>query len=80
MPRISLLQVKALKYDSANDLKRLIKQHKDDLAIKTEQLEHPSTDAAINAIAYNLVRLMRELNKHKRQKAKLLVLPGGKKD
>lgn len=80
MPQITLLQVKTISYGNTDDLDRLIRVHKDDLTKKTKILDDPKTDAAINAIAYNLVHLMRERQKYKRQRAKLLILDGGKKD
>jgi hypothetical protein len=80
MPNITLLQLKTVSYSDAADLDRLIITHKDELSKKIETLDDPKTPAAFNAIAYNLIFLMRERQKFKRQKAKLLVLDGGKKD
>jgi len=80
MPKITLLQLKTVNYTDAADLDRLIRTHKDELSKKIALLDDPKTPAAFNAIAYNLIFLMRERQKFKRQKAKLLVLDGGKKD
>ncbi|RLC09416.1 MAG: hypothetical protein DRI24_21795 [Deltaproteobacteria bacterium] len=80
MPNISLLQLETVTYKTVADLERLIKVHRDLLNEAVDNLKNPKTDAIISAVAYNLAHLMRELQKFKRQKAKLLVLDGGKKD
>lgn len=80
MPDITLLQLETVTYADAADIERLIKVHRDMLAKATKDLKHPKTDAMISAVAYNLVHLMRELQKNRRQRARLLVLDGGKKD
>jgi len=80
MPKITLLQLEVVEYEDAADLERLIKFHRDMLSKAIDDLKNPKTDAIISAVAYNLVHLMRELQKNKRQRAKLLVLDGGKKD
>ena len=80
MPRITLLQMKTVEYGTVGGIDRLIKTHKDDLAVKIANLDDPKASAAFSAIAFNIVHLMRERDKFKRQKTKLLVLPGGKKD
>lgn len=80
MPKITLLQLRTINYNTPADLDRLIQTHRDDLGKQIEKLDDPKTPAAFNAIAYNLVFLMRERQKFKRQRAKLLVLDGGKKD
>ena len=80
MPKITLLQLKTVSYTDAADLDRLIETHRVELGKKADALDDPKTPAAFNAIAYNMVFLMRERQKFKRQKAKLLVLDGGKKD
>lgn len=80
MPKITLLQIKDFEYKDEAHLDRLVQKHRDDLSKRITNLDKPQTIAAINAIAYNLVHLMREREKVKRQRAKLLVLPGGKKD
>ncbi len=80
MGKITLLQLDNTEYEDAADLERLIKFHRDMLSKAIDDLKNPKTDAIISAVAYNLVHLMRELQKNKRQRAKLLVLDGGKKD
>ena len=80
MPKITLLQLDNVEYKNAADLEKLITFHRDVLAKAIDDLKNPKTDAIISAIAYKLVHLMRELQKNKRQRAKLLLLPGGKKD
>lgn len=80
MGKITLLQLDNTEYEDAADLERLIKFHRDMLSKAIDDLKNPRTDAIISAVAYNLVHLMRELQKNKRQRAKLLVLDGGKKD
>jgi len=80
MTKITLLQLEVVEYEDAADLERLIKFHRDMLSKAIDDLKNPKTDAIISAVAYNLVHLMRELQKNKRQRAKLLVLDGGKKD
>ena len=80
MGKITLLQLDNIEYEDAADLERLIKFHRDMLSKAIDDLKNPRTDAIISAVAYNLVHLMRELQKNKRQRAKLLVLDGGKKD
>ncbi len=80
MPNITLLQLDNIEYGNAADLERLIKFHRDMLSKAIDDLKNPQTDAIISAVSYNLVHLMRELQKNKRQRAKLLLLPGGKKD
>lgn len=80
MPLITLLHTRGHHYNDTNDLDRLIKQHKELLGEQVDKTDKPGTDAAINAIGYNLILLMRERNKYNRQRAKLLVFDGGKKD
>lgn len=80
MGKITLLQLDNIEYEDAADLERLIKFHRDMLSKAIDDLKNPRTDAIISAVAYNLVHLMRELQKNKRQRGKLLVLDGGKKD
>jgi len=80
MTKITLLQLEFVEYEDAADLERLIKFHRDMLSKAIDDLKNQKTDAIISAVAYNLVHLMRELQKNKRQRAKLLVLDGGKKD
>jgi len=80
MPNITLLQWDTVKYKDGAELERLIKFHRDMLSKAIDDLKNPKTDAIISAVAYNLVHLMREIQKNKRQRAKLLVLDGGKKD
>ena len=80
MGKITLLQLDNIEYKDAADLERLIKFHRDMLSKAIDDLKNPRTDAIISAVAYNLVHLMRELQKNKRQRGKLLVLDGGKKD
>jgi hypothetical protein len=80
MPNITLLQLEVVEYKDAAYIERIIKFHRDVLSKSIDDLKNPKTDAIISSIAYNLVHLMRELQKNKRQKAKLLVLDGGKKD
>ena len=80
MGKITLLQLDNIEYEDAADLERLIKFHRDMLSKAIDDLKNPRTDAIISAVAYNLVHLIRELQKNKRQRAKLLVLDGGKKD
>lgn len=80
MPKVTLLHTRGHHYNNADDLDRLIKRHKDLLGEQADKTDKPGTDAAINAIGYNLVLLMRERNRYKRKSAKLLVLDGGKKD
>ena len=80
MPRVILLHTRGHHYTNTDDLDRLIKRHKELLGEQADKTDKPGTDAAINAIGYNLILLMRERNKYNRQRAKLLVLDGGKKD
>lgn len=80
MPRITLLHIRGHQYNTVDDLDRLIKQHRDLLGEQVDKTDKPGTDAAINAIAYNFILLMRERKKFNRQRAKLLVIDGGKKD
>ena len=80
MPNITLLQLETVTYDDAVDIERLIKVHKDMLSKAADDLKNPKADAIISAVAYNVVHLMRELQKYERQRVKLSILPGGKKD
>jgi hypothetical protein len=80
MGKITLLQLDNVEYEDEADIERLIKFHRDMLSKAIDDLKNPRTDAIISAVAYNLVHLMRELQKNKRQRAKLLVFDGGKKD
>lgn len=80
MPRVTLLHTRGHHYNTTDDLDRLIKRHKELLGEQVDKTDKPGTDAAINAIGYNLILLMRERNRYKRQRGKLLVLDGGKKD
>jgi hypothetical protein len=80
MGKITLLQLDNVEYEDAADIERLIKFHRDMLSEAVDDLKNPKTDAIISAVAYNIAHLMRELQRLKRQRTKLLVLPGGKKD
>ena len=80
MPKISLLKVKTIEYGSDDDLRKLIRYLKRILDSKIENLDDPSADAAINAIAFNMVRLMREREKYKKEPPSFVVFDGGKKD
>ena len=80
MGKLTLLQLDNVEYEDAADIERLIKFHRDMLNKATEDLKNPRTDAIISAVAYNISHLMRELQRIRRKKGKLLVLDGGKKD
>jgi len=80
MPKISLLKTRTVEYENDDDLKKLIHRMKCELNAKIDMLDHPATDAAINAISFNLVRLMRERERYKKEPTSLVVLDGGKKN
>ena len=80
MSKITLLYTRTTEYKDVDHLKELIKKHQRELGKRIMMLEHPGTIAAIQAIAYNLVHLTRELEKRSGKSADLHVLPGGKKD
>jgi len=80
MPKITLLYTRTTEYRDADHLTKLIEKHQQELGKRVMMLDHPGTIAAIQAIAYNLVHLTRELEKRNGKRAELHVLPGGKKD
>ena len=80
MPKITLLKVKTIEYGNDDDLQKLIRRLQRILNSKIKNLDDPSADAAINAIAFNMVRLMREREKFKKEPANLVLIDGGKKD
>jgi hypothetical protein len=80
MSKITLLQVKTVEYRDAKHLKLLITKHKEQLGKYIMRLDSPGTIAIIQAIAYNLIHLTRELERRDGKRADLHILPGGKKD
>ena len=82
MPKITLLKITTIDYRDKKHLGQLIQYHRDQLARVTEDLSNPRTIPKIQAIAYNLIHLTRELERVERQgkTATLHVLPGGKTD
>jgi hypothetical protein len=80
MPNITLLQPKTVEYRDVDHLKRQIAKHQQELGKRIMVLDRPGTIAAIQAIAYNLIHMTRELEECNGRRADLLVLPGGKKD
>lgn len=78
MPKITLLKTQTVEYHGVNDLKRLITKHREELGRATMRLEAPGAIAMIQAIAYNLVHLTRELERRHGKRAQLKVFPGGK--
>jgi len=77
MPKITLLQIKTIEYRDADHLKLLISRHKEYLKKHTTDLDVPGTIAIIQAVAYNLIHLTRELEHQGGKYADLHVLPGG---
>lgn len=75
--KISLLQIKTITYKDEDHLKEMIKFHQRKLKQISENLDSPSALAALQAVAYNLIHLARELKKPK-GKANLVVFPGKK--
>ena len=63
MPKITLLQVKTVEYKDVDQLKSLIVKHKENLGRNIMRLDAPGTIAIIQAIAYNLIHLTRELER-----------------
>ena len=80
MPKITLLQIKTIEYRDIAGLKSLIAKHKEQLGKHIMRLDAPGTIAIIQAIAYNLIHLTRELERRGGKRADLHILPGGKKD
>ncbi len=74
MPKITLLQPKTIKYRDANHLKSLIIKHKEELGKNATRLDSPGTIAIIQAIAYNLIYLTRELERSGGNSAPFLVV------
>lgn len=80
MPKITLLKPHTIEFKDAGDIENLIQKHKEQLGKTTMRLEKPDAIPTIQAIAYNLVHLARELERRNGKRAELRVLNGGKKD
>ena len=80
MPKITLLRPHPVEFKDVDDLKLLIQKHKEQLGKTTMRLDQPDAIPTIQAIAYNLVHLTRELERRNGKRADLHVLHGGKKD
>ena len=78
MPKITLLKTQTIEFNDAKDLQRLIQKHRDELGKVTMNLDKPNAIPLIQAIAYNLVHLTRELERRNGRRAELRVLRGGK--
>ena len=78
MPQITLLQTKTIEFSGTKDLTRLIEKHREQLGRATMLLDKPYAIPMIQAIAYNLVHLTRELERRNGRRAELRVLHGGK--
>ena len=63
MPKITLLQIKTVDYRDVDHLKLLISHHKELLGKHIVKLDALGTIAIIQAIAYNLIHLTRELER-----------------
>ena len=80
MPKITLLRTQTIEFNGVKDLERLIQRHRDQLGQVTMNLDKPYAIPLIQAIAYNLVHLTRELERRNGRRAELRVLRGGKDD
>lgn len=86
--KITLLKLQTIEYQDEKDLEHLVRRHREELTRVTENLRAPGCLALMQAIAYNLVHLARELKKVREEppppepigtkRATLTLLPGGK--
>ena len=78
MPKITLLKTQTVEYENTKKLKWMVKHHENQLSAFIEKIDRPGALAAIQAIAYNLIHLSRELERQMEKRSRLRVIDGKK--